>query len=114
MSKFARGTSTSLRGELKEVEVVVKHLPRIVKQRSLGVGYDLREVMMSLWSANNRLVEIINVSEQMFSVMEFYGFTRNVGFKGICGIRKFKVFESTTFFGNAAAREGEQKGEYES
>jgi hypothetical protein len=70
--------------------------------------------MMGLWSAHNRLVEIIDVSEQMLSVMEFYGFLRNVRFKGICGIRKFKVFESTTFFGNAAAREGEQEGEYKS
>jgi hypothetical protein len=50
----------------------------------------------------------------MFTMMVLNRLTRDVRFKSIGGIREFKMFKTTTFFGNAAAREGKQEGEYKS
>jgi hypothetical protein len=97
--------------ELQEVEVVVEHLTRIIKNGSFGLGYDLREVKRSHGRAENSLVEVVNIGQKVLAVVKFHRFARNVRFECIRSIRKCEVFETARFISYTATRKGKQKGE---
>ena len=81
------------RCELQEVQRMVQHLSGIVEYGAVGCGgYDSNQVFVFILRAWNKVVQVVYVRLQVFTVMVIYCLLTDYRFQRVVCVRKFRHF----------------------